>query len=99
EAGITAALERGLRVLVARPSDAEARLSYAALIDLCSDVAPLALEALPAPQRSALEVALLRAEPGAAPPEPRAIALALLNLLRSLGGDGPVLLAIDREPL
>ena len=30
EAGITCARERGLRVLLARPSGAEARLSYAA---------------------------------------------------------------------
>jgi hypothetical protein len=41
-------------VLVARPSGAEARLSYAALIDLCTDVDAGALDALPAPQRSAL---------------------------------------------
>jgi DNA-binding CsgD family transcriptional regulator len=98
EAGIGTAQARGLRALVARPSGAEARLSYAALIDLCSDVDASALDALPAPQRSALEVALLRTEPGAAPPEPRAIALGLLNLLRALARDGPVLVAIDDVP-
>jgi hypothetical protein len=40
-------------------------------------------------------VALLRAQPGAAPPEPRAIALALLNTLRALAAEQPVLIAID----
>ena len=34
EAGIELARDRGLRVLPARPSGAEARLSFAALIDL-----------------------------------------------------------------
>jgi DNA-binding CsgD family transcriptional regulator len=93
EGGIDAAREGGLRVLSARPSDAEAQLSFAALIDLCDGVD--SLDALPAPQRAALEVALLRAEPAGAPPEPHAIALGLLNTLRALAADGPLLVAID----
>src|SRR6202011_2513613 len=60
DAGIDAARERGLRVLAARPSGAEAKLSFAALIDLCDRVDSDELAAVPAPQRSALEVALLR---------------------------------------
>ena len=60
-------------MLVARPSDAEAQLSFAALIDLCDGAGRST--ALPAPQRAALEVALLRREPAGAPPEPHAIGL------------------------
>src|SRR5512132_2344141 len=79
EAGISAARERGLRVLSAQPSGAEAELSFAALIDLCDGVGADALTSVPAPQRAALEVALLRAEPTGAPPRPDAIALGPLN--------------------
>ena len=55
EAGIEAAQAGGLRVLVARPSEAEARLSYAALIDLLAGVDGEKLAALPPPQRRALD--------------------------------------------
>ena len=47
------------------------------------------------PQRCALEVALLRAEPAEAPPEPHAIALGFLNVLRALSAGAPLLVAID----
>ena len=95
EAGIEVARERGLRVLSARPSGAEARLSFAALIDLFDAVETRAMAGLPAPQRVALEVALLRAEPTGAPPQQHAIDLGLLNGLRTLAAGGPVLVAID----
>jgi DNA-binding CsgD family transcriptional regulator len=95
EAGITIARERGLRVLVARPSGAEAELSFAALIDLFDGLDLGALDGLPAPQRLALEVALLRAEPAAVAAEPHAIGLGLLNSLRALAARETVLIAID----
>jgi DNA-binding CsgD family transcriptional regulator len=95
EAGIAVAREQGWRVLSARPSGAEAGLSFAALIDLFEGVEPAALADLPAPQRSALEVALLRAEPTGVPPEPHAIALGVVNALRALAADERVLVAID----
>ena len=75
EAGIAAAREQGLRVLAARPSGAEARLSFAALIDLLDGVARRAGRTAGA-AAPALEVALLRAEPtGVARPRPHAIAV------------------------
>jgi DNA-binding CsgD family transcriptional regulator len=89
EAGIEAARALGLRVLVVRASGAEARHSFAGLIDLFDGIA---LAGLPAPQRAALETALLRALPGDAPPPRQAIALAVLNQLRLLS---PLLVAID----
>ena len=95
EAGVELARRGGLRVLVARPSGAEARLSFAALIDLFDEVDSAELSAVPAPQRSALEIALLRTEPTGMPPEPQAIALGLLNGLRALAAREPMLIAVD----
>lgn len=89
EAGLVLAAERGLRVLVARPCEVEAKLSFAGLIDLCERVE---LDGLPAPQREALEVVLLRRAPAGAPPEPHVIGLALRGALAAVA---PVLLAID----
>jgi hypothetical protein len=95
EAGVEFARERGLRTFVARPSGTEARLSFAALIDVFDGVDVGAWAGVPAPQRSALEIALLRAGPSGVPPEPHAIALGVLNGLRALAAEGPVLLAVD----
>ena len=95
EAGIAAARERGLRALVARPSGAETRFAYASLIDLLDGVAGDELGELPPPQRGALEVAILRAEPTDVPPEPSAIGVGFLNALRALAAGGPLLVAVD----
>jgi DNA-binding CsgD family transcriptional regulator len=92
EAAIQAARERGHRVLSARPTGAEAQLAFAAMIDLCDG---LDTSGLPAPQRSALDVALLRTPPADTPPEPHAIALGFLNALRALAEQQPVLVAVD----
>jgi AAA ATPase domain len=95
EAGVAEARDRGVRVLVARPSGAEAEHSFSALIDLCEGIEPVVLSSLPAPQLAALEVALLRVEPSVIPPEPHAIGLGLLNGLRALAAREPLLIAID----
>ena len=68
EASIEAARGRGLRILAARASGAEAQLAFAGLTDLLEDVGEGSLARLPAPQRPALDVALLRAVPAGAPP-------------------------------
>ena len=47
------------------------------------------------PQRKALRVALLREEPEGPNPDPRAVAVACLNTLRSLSADGHVVIAVD----
>jgi DNA-binding CsgD family transcriptional regulator len=95
EAATELARSRGQRVLAARGSSAETQLPFQALIDLCDALAAAELAALPEPQRLALEVALLRAGPVPAPPSVHAIALGFRNLLRTLGADSPVLVAID----
>jgi len=95
EAGIGVARKRGFRVLATRASSADARLAFAALIDLLDEVGGKELEGLPAPQRQALEVAVLRVEPVGHPPDERAIALGLLNVLRGMADSRSVLIAID----
>jgi len=95
EAGIDAARARGVRVLQARASSAEARLSFAGLTDLLEEVDERAFASLPAPQRTALEVALLRVAPGGPAPEPRAIGVGLLGVLRNLAAAGPAMIAVD----
>jgi DNA-binding NarL/FixJ family response regulator len=95
EAGVATARERGLRALSARPSDAEARPAFAALIDLFDTVDSGELRDVPPPQLEALEVALLRKAAGGSQPDPHAIALGFLNALRGLAASDPVLIAVD----
>jgi DNA-binding CsgD family transcriptional regulator len=99
EAGLEMARAAGRFVLAARPAGAEAGLAFAGLIDLCDRVGPEVLAGLPAPQRSAFAVALLRAEPlpGAAPGV-HAIALAFLNVLRGMAAGQPLVVAVDDLP-
>jgi DNA-binding CsgD family transcriptional regulator len=86
---------REATVLVARPSESEAKLAFAGLADLLAGVPEARLAALPAPQRGALEVALLRM-PARRPPERRLVGTALLSLLRELARTpGGVALAVD----
>lgn len=94
-AGVALALDRGRLVLSARGSESETALSYAGLADLLEPVADPLLDRLPVPQREALEVVLLRRQPGSTPLAQRAIGAAVLGVLRELARDRPVLLAID----
>ena len=93
-AGLEAAAERGYRTLSSRPSEAEARLSYAGLADLLGAVAGVVLPELPPIQQRALEGALLLGA-SEAPVDERAIGAAFLQALRVLAAAGPVCLAVD----
>jgi len=93
--GVTEAMRRGDVVLSVRPAQSEARMSFAGLGDLLDPVADMLLPRLGAPQRTALEVALLRRVPAGVPPNEREIGAAVLALLRVLAADAAVLLAID----
>jgi DNA-binding CsgD family transcriptional regulator len=95
EAGLGLARTRGCRVLVARPSQAEGQHPFAALFDLLEEVGPEVLGQLPAPQRGALEAALLRSQPADIAQEPFAIAAGLLGVLRGLAVARPVVVAVD----
>jgi len=76
---------KGLRVLSARPVEAESRLAFSGLSDLFEDVPEEIVGGLPAPQRQALAVALLRADPRDEAPDPRAVAAAVRSTLVFLG--------------
>ena len=87
---------QGFRVLSCRPVQAETKLALSALADLLEPVGghPTAA-ALPRHQRRALDVALLRAEPDAAPLDQRTLGTAVRALLAGLSAERPVVVAID----
>src|SRR5690349_17723829 len=86
----------GHRLLVARPTGAESRLSLSTIADVLGGVAPGELAALPRPQRRALGAALLLDEPADdAPQDPRALAVGFLTAIRQLATASPVLIAVD----
>jgi DNA-binding CsgD family transcriptional regulator len=95
ERGVEEAVRRHGRVLVHRSAEAEASLSFTGLSDLVAPVLDDLASSLAPVRRRALEVALLLAEPGDSAPDPRAIGLALLDVLNALAEDGPVVIALD----
>ena len=97
EAGIRAAQERGVRVVTSRPTEVETGLAFAALGDLVRPLLDPPPPDLPAPQREALDAALLRAS-AASPPQPLGVALAVLHVLRRAATERPLILAIDDVP-
>jgi DNA-binding CsgD family transcriptional regulator len=94
-AGAETARERGASVLQTRPGETERRLSYSALDDLLSAELDEVLPHVPPPRRRALEVALLRADEPDAAPDPRGVSMAVLEFVRWLARDRPVIVAID----
>lgn len=85
----------GYQVLSSRPVPSDAGLPHVVLADLLRPVADDALASLPTPQRRALEVALLRVEPGDGDLDPRAVGTGLTGLLDQLAADRPLVLAVD----
>jgi DNA-binding NarL/FixJ family response regulator len=81
-------------VLRCGPGDHESRLSFAALRDLLEETYDETAERLPAPQRRALAIALLREEPEAVL-DGAAVAAAFLTFLRERSRAGPVLVVVD----
>jgi DNA-binding CsgD family transcriptional regulator len=92
--GVAYAHELEFRVLLARPSEPERMLSFAALADLLADAHDL-IGRLPAVQRLPLSVALLLEDAHGVAPDRRAIGVALLATLRMLVQDRPLLIAVD----
>jgi DNA-binding CsgD family transcriptional regulator len=95
-----AAVERargcGIRVLEHRAVEAEATLAFAGVADLLTEVVDEILPKLGALRRRAIEAALLLdgSEPGVTT-EPRGIGLAVLDSLKVLSAEAPLLLAVD----
>ena len=98
ESGTELGRQHGLRVLAARPNEAETGLSFGALADLLETIDLDDLAAVPAPQRRALEGALLRSEVDGEPAEPFAVSAGLLSTLRALAQQDPLLVAVDEIP-
>ena len=95
ETGVAQAGERFGRVLSCRCAQAEASFSFAALSELFGAVVVDASRSIAAPRAHALAVALLLAEPGEERPDAHAIGLAVVDVLRVLAVDGPVVVALD----
>jgi hypothetical protein len=93
-ASIAAALDRGARLLTTRAAEAEARLAFSGLADLLGTLDAEIAE-LPAPQRRAIDLALLRAEPDETAVDPRAVASGTTAILRRLAAERPLVVAID----
>ena len=91
---LSRAQERGFRVLSARPVESEATLAFAAVADLLRDGFDQAVISLPAPQRTALEAALLRGDREGIP-EPRAVAFGFHGSLLALARSAPLLVGVD----
>src|SRR5918992_4604370 len=95
DAGVRLARARGVMTLEARPVATETQLAFSGLGDLFRRPAADVLPSLPAPQRYALAAALLLEEPQGTPPDARAVATAVVNAVRVLARDAPVVIAVD----
>jgi DNA-binding CsgD family transcriptional regulator len=95
---IADATARRYRVVSARPAGSEVRLSYSGVGDLFDGCIDEVLPGLPEPQRRALEIALLRTDAATRPVDQRAVAAGVLNAIRALSADRPLLIAIDDAP-
>ena len=95
QAALDAAIARGDRVVMTRPTAAEARLPFAGLNDLFGDLHDAFGSDLPSPQRAALDIALMRASPAGEPTQPLALSLGVLELMRLAAARGPLVIGID----
>ena len=95
QVGLEHAHTQSRRVLVTRPSEVETAPATAGLIDLLGDVFDEHGGSLPAPQRAALGVALLREDGAHADAQPGTVSAGALGLLRRASEESPVLLAVD----
>ena len=91
---VRAAEERGYRVLACQPTESEAGIGFAGLIDLLSSWVDDDPTDLPEPQRRALDAALMRSSSDAMVSQ-GAVAVALLGVLRKLARAAPTMVAID----
>src|SRR5581483_4178952 len=75
---------RGVRVLSSAGAESETQLAFTTARDLLDEQFDEVADDLPAPQRRALEVVLLRESPEGGPAAPEAVAVALTAALRAL---------------
>lgn len=95
------AADRTSRLLSCRPTPAERPLAFSALEDLFGEAGEEVLAQLAEPRRRAVEVALLRnassgpLSAGRPRPERHVLARGILDMLRLLSADAPLVIAID----
>src|SRR6266511_3077038 len=85
----------GARVLRAAAAEVESGLPYLTLVDLFGAALAEQGSLLPGHLRAALDAALLRTVAPSTPQDELAVRLAVLDLVRILAGQAPVLLVID----
>jgi DNA-binding CsgD family transcriptional regulator len=94
-----AAVERaqasGAVVLRSAPAESEGQLTLGGLTDLLSEVGTDRMAALPAVQRHALEIAVLRTEPSGQLPDQRTLSVATTTLIQQLADEARLVIAID----
>ena len=95
DACLAEARDVDVRLLVARPAESETALSFSALGDLFDGVLDEVLAPLPDGQRAALSCALALEDAGGAIPDSHVVGVALLNGLRSLADEVPIVVAVD----
>lgn len=88
------AADSGRRILISRPTESEADLSFVALTDLLSPLVDEVRRLLSPPERRALDEALLRTDPGDEPIDLRALGMAVSRALTALA-EQPTIIAID----
>ena len=93
-AGVEAARERGMCVLVSRPAELDRGLAHAGLGDVFDKVLERVLPELSPPRRRALQVALLL-EDASHDADPRTLGVAVRSALEALAAETPVVLAVD----
>jgi DNA-binding CsgD family transcriptional regulator len=93
--GVTTARASGACVLATIAAEAESSMSYVVLGDLLKPVVDHVIGELPAPQREALEIALLRSPAADRPPSVRLVAMALQTVLSRCIGQSCLIVAID----
>lgn len=91
---VRAAEDRGYRVLACQPTESEAGIGFAGLIDLLGAWVDDDPADLPEPQRRALDAALMRSSSEATVGQ-GAVAVALFSVLRKLARAAPTMVAID----
>lgn len=94
-AALEQARAQGMRVLTARAAITESVTAYISLADLLSTVDRAVLDALPEPQRLAIDRILLQVSDDGLTTDQRAVAAAFLSVVDILAENTPVLVAID----
>jgi DNA-binding CsgD family transcriptional regulator len=94
-AAVAAARRADECVLLVRPREVEARMPYAGLEGLLSERLDDVAADLPSPQRRALDVALMRADPLVDAVDPQLVATAAMSTFGALGAKQRLLICID----